>query len=69
MGADPWNCIESVRDRLEINCAAVQVNIGIENGLQGVVDLLTMKAIYFEGEKGEAPVEREIPQDLLELVN
>lgn len=33
MGADPWNCIETVRDRLGLNCAAVQVNIGVENGL------------------------------------
>jgi elongation factor G len=42
----------------------MQVNIGIENGLQGVVDLIRMKAIYFEGEKGETPTEREIPEDL-----
>jgi elongation factor G len=33
MGADPWNCIDNVRDRLGLNCAAVQINIGIENGL------------------------------------
>jgi elongation factor G len=33
MGADPWHSIQSVRDRLDLNCAAVQVNIGIENGL------------------------------------
>lgn len=68
MGADPWFCIASARERLGLNCAAIQVNIGIENGLQGVVDLVTMKAIYFEGEKGETPIEREIPKDLEELV-
>jgi elongation factor G len=68
MGADPWFCINTVRDRLGLNCAAVQVNIGIENGLQGVVDLIKMKAIYFEGEKGETPVEKEIPEDLKEQV-
>jgi len=45
----------------------VQVNIGIENGLQGVVDLIRMKAIYFEGDKGETPVEREVSEDLIEL--
>ena len=33
MGADPWNCIEQVRGRLGVNAAAVQVNIGVENGL------------------------------------
>jgi len=69
MGADPWICIEGIRDRLGLNCAAVQVNIGIENGLQGVCDLVKMKAIYFEGEKGETPVEKEIPDDLKEMCN
>lgn len=68
-GANPWNCIEGVRERLGLNCAAVQVNIGVENGLQGVIDLLRMKAIYFEGEKGETPTERDIPKEMLELVN
>jgi len=66
-GADPWFCIESAKDRLGLNVAAIQVNIGIENGLQGVVDLVKMKAIYFEGEKGELPVEKEIPEDLVEF--
>lgn len=61
MGADPWFCVTSVRERLGLNCAAVQVNVGIENGLQGVVDLVRMKALYFEGEKGTEVVEGEIP--------
>lgn len=52
-GADPWVCIESVRDRLGLNCAALQINIGIENGLQGLVDLVHWKALYFEGDKGD----------------
>jgi elongation factor G len=41
------------------------VNIGIENGLAGLVDLVKMKALYFEGEKGIDIVEKEIPEDLL----
>lgn len=67
MGADPWNCIETVRDRLELHCAALQVNIGVENGLQGVVDLIKMKAFYFEGENGDNIVEKDIPADLVEF--
>lgn len=66
MGADPWFCIESIRDRLGLNCAPVQVNIGIENGLQGVVDLVKMKALYFEGEKGTEVIEKEIPNDMID---
>jgi len=53
MGANPWTCIEGIRERLGLNCAPVQINIGIENGLQGVVDLIKWKAIYFEGDSGE----------------
>ena len=67
MGADPWSCIEGVRARLSLNCAAVQVNIGVENGLQGVVDLVKWKALYFEGEKGRNVVEKDIPEDMLEM--
>lgn len=52
MGADPWMCITSVRERLGLNAAALQINIGIENGLLGIVDIVKMKAVYFEGEKG-----------------
>lgn len=67
MGADPWFCINSVRDRLGLNAAPVQVNIGIENGLQGVVDLIKWKALYFEGENGTDIQERDIPEDLVAL--
>jgi len=67
MGANPWTCIEGIRERLGLNCAPVQINIGIENGLQGVVDLVKWKAIYFDGNNGEKVVEKEIPADLIEL--
>lgn len=66
-GADPWFCIEGLRDRLGLNCAAVQVNIGIENGLLGMVDLIKNKALYFDGDKGETVVEKEVPEDLVEM--
>ena len=66
-GADPWSCIVSVRERLGLNCSAVQVNIGIENGLQGVIDLIKMKAYYFEGNSGEQIVEKEVPADMVEF--
>ena len=69
MGADPWACIEGVRHRLGVNAAAVQVNIGVENGLEGVVNLIDMKAYYFEGPSGETMVQREIPADMLDFVN
>ena len=64
MGADPWNAINQVRDRLSLCAAAVQVNIGVENGLSGVVDLVLMKALYFDGDSGENIRVEEIPDNL-----
>jgi elongation factor G len=66
LGADPQMAINGARDRLGLNAAAVQVNIGIENGLQGVVDLVKWKAVYFDGDKGEIVREEEIPADMIE---
>lgn len=57
--------IEGARERLSLNAAAVQVNIGIENGLEGVIDLVTWKACYFDGDKGEEVREEEIPESYL----
>ena len=68
MGADPWNAIEQVRERLGLCAAAMQVNIGIENGLEGVVDLVTMEAIYFDGDSGEVVRKTtEIPENIKDL--
>lgn len=67
MGADPWAAIEGARDRLGLNCAAVQINIGVENGLEGVVDLIKWKAYYFDGDNGEFVREEPIPDKLIEL--
>ena len=67
MGADPWAAIEGARERLGLNAAAVQINIGIENGLEGVIDLIKWKAYYFEGEKGNKIIEKDIPESLIEM--
>jgi len=65
MGANPWAAIEGARKRLNLNCAAVQMNIGIDNSFRGLIDLIKMKAIYFEGKNGEIIKEEEIPEGLL----
>lgn len=51
-GANPWRVIEQIRTKLRIQAAAVQVPIGVEDQLSGVVDLVRWKAIYNEGQKG-----------------
>lgn len=66
-GANPWKAIEGINHKLRMPAAAVQVPIGVEDEFKGVVDLIQMKAIYSEGEKGEIVREGEVPSDLREF--
>jgi elongation factor G len=63
-GANPRRVVEGLRDKLKLNSVAMQIPIGLEAGFAGVVDLVTMKALRFEGENGEHVVEEEIPAGL-----
>ena len=63
-GADFIMSVESIGKRLGANAVALQLPIGAEDTFEGVIDLLTMKALHFEGVKGEKVVESEIPADL-----
>ncbi len=63
-GADPSKVISQVREKLHLNAVAAQLAIGLENDHNGVVDLVTMKAVYFEGDNGENMVEKDIPADM-----
>lgn len=65
MGANPDRCVTQARERLGLKCAAVQIPIGTENGLRGLIDIIRMKAIYFEGNSGEIVREDEVPQDFI----
>ncbi len=65
MGASFENSYKSILDRLSKNAVRAQIPIGLEENHQGVVDLLKMKAYYFEGQMGEQVVEKEIPAELL----
>src|SRR4030043_1902492 len=61
MGADFEKGIQSIWKKLSPNAVAMQIPIGQESNFEGVVDLLTMKELYFEGEKGIEVVEKDIP--------
>ncbi len=66
MGASFDFSFNSILERLTPNAVAMQIPIGSESAFEGVIDLLNMKAIRFEGEHGEKIIEGEIPADLLE---
>ena len=65
-GANPFRVISQLKSKLGHNAVAMQIPIGLENEAEGVVDLVSMKAIYFDGDNGEIVREAEIPQNLLE---
>ncbi|CAG8739865.1 11141_t:CDS:2, partial [Dentiscutata heterogama] len=67
IGANPFNVVEQIRQKLKITAAAVQIPIGLEDDLKGVIDLIKWKAVYNEGSRGEKVIEKEIPDDLINL--
>jgi len=58
--------LESIWKRLNPNAVPVQLPIGVEDKFEGLIDLLKMKALYFEGKEGEILKEKEIPAELQE---
>jgi elongation factor G len=65
-GANPFKVIEQLRTKLGHNAVAMQLPIGLEAKHEGVVDLVSMKALYFEGPNGEEMREAAIPDALLD---
>jgi len=68
-GANPFRVIDQLRDKLNHNAIAMQVPIGLENDLEGVVDLVAMKGFVFEGANGEIIKEVPIPGNLKDEVD
>jgi elongation factor G len=65
-GASYNYTIESIKNRLGANPIAMQLPIGFESGFRGVVDLLTMQAIFWDEDLGRDPEIGEIPANLAE---
>jgi elongation factor G len=66
-GADPLRVARQLHDKLNHNAVLLQIPLGLEADHQGVIDLISMKALTFEGAHGETIVSGEIPADQLEL--
>lgn len=63
-GANPIKVRDQLVDKLDLNAVLMQIPIGLEDKHEGLVDLVTMKAYYFDGLAGEIIREEEIPGDL-----
>lgn len=66
-GANPLRVAKMLQEKLNHKPCVMQVPIGLEDQLKGVVDLVKMRAFYFEGESGQNIREEEIPENLKEL--
>jgi elongation factor G len=66
MGASFEGSLQSIYEKLTKNAVPIQIPIGEESNFQGVIDLITQKALYFEGDFGQTVVEKEIPEELRE---
>jgi elongation factor G len=64
IGANPYKVRDQLEEKLGHNAVLMQIPIGLEDKHRGVVDLVTMKALYFDGHDGEIVRETAIPEDL-----
>lgn len=69
MGADFYNVIAMMKDRLHCNAVPIQLPIGAEDTFKGIVDLVKMKAEVYYDDLGKDVREEEIPADLVDKAN
>jgi elongation factor G len=69
MGADFFGSLKSIQDKLGANAVAIQIPIGRESGFNGIVDLITEKAIIYSDDLGTTLESQEVPEDLREKVH
>ena len=65
-GADFFNVIKVVKERLNANAVAIQLPIGAEDDFKGIIDLVKMEAIVYEDDLGKVEDEVAIPDDMKE---
>jgi elongation factor G len=66
VGANPIRVVGQMREKLHLNAVLVELPIGLEDRLEGVVDLIRMKAIYFDGPNGNILREEDVPEAMME---
>ena len=65
-GANPAKVSAQLRDKLGHNSVIMQLPIGLEDRHEGIIDLVTMTALYFEGENGEKVAVKDIPASMMD---
>ena len=66
MGADFYNVVRMMRDRLKCNAVPIQLPIGVEDTFKGIIDLVEMKAYVYYDDLGKDIRVEEIPADMLD---
>ena len=66
MGANFFNVIDMMKDRLKCNPVAMQLPIGVEDTFRGIIDLVTMRAEVYYDDLGKDVRDEEIPEDMME---
>ncbi|MCI2034570.1 MAG: elongation factor G [Oscillospiraceae bacterium] len=69
MGADFFNCVQMMKDRLKCNAVPIQLPIGKEETFKGIIDLIDMKADIYYDEMGKDMRVEDIPEDMKELAD
>lgn len=67
VGADFFNCVNQLKERLGANAVPIQIPIGKEDEFKGIIDLVEMKAHVYYDELGNDIREEEIPEDLKDM--
>ena len=68
MGANFYNCVQMMKDRLHANAVPIQLPIGKEDNFQGIVDLVTLEAFYYRDDLGKVIEKGPIPEDMKDVV-
>ena len=65
-GADPWRCVQQIRDRIKAHPVVTQLPMGLESSFSGIVDLVEMRALEWVGDTtGAVFMERQVPSELV----
>ena len=67
-GANPQSVVKQLHEKLDCDARLMQLPIGAEQDFEGVIDLITEKAIYFDGDNGETIREETVPESMAEQV-